>query len=157
VVVQFKFCTSRVGCQQAVFYTLRFTSTSAACLALFSRILPSRSHQTICTRRTVIDCILPYAWHNAYLQHIPTITLSGDVQPWVREKAKIRESGMLALEFMVGFSPTITPSNTCSLGEVGQGICAQISGSGDGRPSLPASHKTASPACLCMGHTPTNR
>lgn len=40
----------------------------------------------MCESGQVIDWILSYAWHHEYLQHIPSITISGDVQPWVKEK-----------------------------------------------------------------------
>lgn len=40
----------------------------------------------VCDSGRVVDWILEYAWHYGFLQHIPRIRLTGDVQPWVREK-----------------------------------------------------------------------
>lgn len=40
----------------------------------------------ICESGLVIDWILGYAWYGGYLQHIKTITLTGDVQQWVKDK-----------------------------------------------------------------------
>lgn len=40
----------------------------------------------VCLAGLVVDWILTYAWHHQYLQHIPTITLQGDIQDWVKDK-----------------------------------------------------------------------
>lgn len=40
----------------------------------------------VCQSGLVIDWILTYAWYHQYLQHIRTINITGDVQPWVKEK-----------------------------------------------------------------------
>ncbi|KAJ4371109.1 hypothetical protein N0V83_004325 [Neocucurbitaria cava] len=40
----------------------------------------------VCVSGKVADWILEYAWHHRFLQHIPHIRITGDVQPWVREK-----------------------------------------------------------------------
>ena len=46
----------------------------------------ARLRPHVCDSGLVIDWILEYAWYNGHLQHIKTITLTGDIQPWVREK-----------------------------------------------------------------------
>ncbi|KAI4681964.1 hypothetical protein J4E81_009726 [Alternaria sp. BMP 2799] len=46
----------------------------------------ARLRPRVCDSGLVIDWILEYAWYNGHLQHIKTITLTGDVQQWVREK-----------------------------------------------------------------------
>lgn len=40
----------------------------------------------VCEAGLVIDWILEFAWEGGFLQHIETIELVGDVQPWVRRK-----------------------------------------------------------------------
>ncbi|KAF2689863.1 hypothetical protein K458DRAFT_382991 [Lentithecium fluviatile CBS 122367] len=45
-----------------------------------------RYRANTCTLGLIIDWILTYAWHSKYIQHIPSVALSGDVQPWVLEK-----------------------------------------------------------------------
>jgi hypothetical protein len=40
----------------------------------------------VCEMGTMIDWILSYAWHHGFLQHISDITLTGDVQDWVKFK-----------------------------------------------------------------------
>lgn len=45
-----------------------------------------RIRANVCLAGLVIDWILTYAWHHRYLQHIPSITLQGDIQDWVKDK-----------------------------------------------------------------------
>ncbi|KAF2830371.1 hypothetical protein CC86DRAFT_402415 [Ophiobolus disseminans] len=40
----------------------------------------------VCERGLVIDWILEYAWHGAFLQHLERFEMRGDVQQWVRAK-----------------------------------------------------------------------
>lgn len=40
----------------------------------------------VCSAGLIVDWILTYAWHHEYLQHIPHITLEGDIQDWVKIK-----------------------------------------------------------------------
>lgn len=46
----------------------------------------ARLRPNVCESGLVIDWILSYAWHNQYLQHIPKVRLTGDVQEWVKQK-----------------------------------------------------------------------
>ncbi|KAF1977308.1 hypothetical protein BU23DRAFT_293953 [Bimuria novae-zelandiae CBS 107.79] len=48
--------------------------------------LEPRERANICLAGLIVDWILTYAWHHRYLQHIPRITLKGDIQDWVKEK-----------------------------------------------------------------------
>jgi len=40
----------------------------------------------VCESGLVIDWILEYAWAGEFLQHIDTVEIAGDVQPWVKAK-----------------------------------------------------------------------
>jgi hypothetical protein len=46
----------------------------------------ARLRPHICESGMVIDWILEYSWYGGHLQHIPKITLTGDVQQWVKDK-----------------------------------------------------------------------
>jgi hypothetical protein len=46
----------------------------------------ARLRPSVCESSIVIDWILEHAWHGAYLQQIPKITITGDDQEWVKEK-----------------------------------------------------------------------
>jgi hypothetical protein len=46
----------------------------------------ARCRPKVCESGVIVDWILEYAWDGGYLQHIPEIEISGDVQNWVKEK-----------------------------------------------------------------------
>ena len=46
----------------------------------------ARIRPNVCDGGLVIDWILEFAWQGEFLQHIPMIKVSGDVQPWVKTK-----------------------------------------------------------------------
>ncbi|RMZ74472.1 hypothetical protein GMOD_00003517 [Pyrenophora seminiperda CCB06] len=46
----------------------------------------ARNRPNVCMHGAVIDWILEYAWHGGWLQGIPSVTLEGAIQPWVKEK-----------------------------------------------------------------------
>jgi hypothetical protein len=46
----------------------------------------ARIRPNVCDSGLVVDWILEFAWQGAFLQHIPVIKISGDVQLWVKTK-----------------------------------------------------------------------
>ncbi|KAE8836440.1 hypothetical protein HRS9139_04538 [Pyrenophora teres f. teres] len=46
----------------------------------------ARCRPHVCDSGAIVDWILEFAWKGGLLQHIPCITLEGDVQAWVKEK-----------------------------------------------------------------------
>ncbi|KAI0586581.1 NDUFA12 domain-containing protein [Pyrenophora tritici-repentis] len=49
----------------------------------------ARCRPHVCDSGAIVDWILESAWDHEFLQHIPHITLEGDVQGWVRRKWQV--------------------------------------------------------------------